>query len=58
VENATLEGMVQSRDELVIEIATETGLDQMGQDADEYDGEEDDSDDDDGGDTAVTSCDT
>jgi hypothetical protein len=32
-ENATLEGMVKSRDELLMEIIRETGLDRMGEDA-------------------------
>jgi hypothetical protein len=31
-EKATLEGMVESRDELLMEIARETGLDRMGED--------------------------
>jgi hypothetical protein len=50
-ENATLELMVQSCDELIKEIATETGLDRMGEDDDEDDNE--DEDDDDGGDVAA-----
>jgi hypothetical protein len=41
-ENATLKGMVQSYDELIMEIAAETGLDRMGED------NSDDEDDDDG----------
>jgi hypothetical protein len=32
-EKATLEGMVQSHDELIMKIASETGLDCMGEDA-------------------------
>jgi hypothetical protein len=43
-EKATLEGMVESRDELLMEIARETGLDRTGEDAkddeDADDGEE------------------
>jgi hypothetical protein len=31
-ENGTLEGMVESHNELVMEIARETGLDRMGED--------------------------
>jgi hypothetical protein len=31
-EKTTLEGMVESRDELLMEIARETGLDRMGED--------------------------
>jgi hypothetical protein len=34
-EKATLEGMVESCDELVMEIAKETGLDRMGEDAED-----------------------
>jgi hypothetical protein len=34
-EKATLEGMVESRDELLMEIAKETGLDRMGEDEEE-----------------------
>jgi hypothetical protein len=49
-EKATLEGMVESRDELLMEITRETGLDCMGEDEEE--GEEED-DDDDGGDDAA-----
>jgi hypothetical protein len=49
-EKATLEGMVESRDELLLEIARETGLDRMGEDAED---EEEDEDADDGGD-AIT----
>jgi hypothetical protein len=46
-EKATLEGMVKSRDELLMEIARETGLDHMGED------EDDEEDADDGGDAAA-----
>jgi hypothetical protein len=46
-EKATLEGMVESRDELLMEIARETGLDRMGED------EEEEEDADDGGDAAA-----
>jgi hypothetical protein len=49
-EKATLEGMVESRDELVMEIARETGLDHMGEDVED---EEEDEDADDGGDAAA-----
>jgi hypothetical protein len=34
-EKATLEGMVESRDELLLEIAWETGLDRMGEEEEE-----------------------
>jgi peptidoglycan hydrolase CwlO-like protein len=34
-ENATLEGMVESRDELLMEIARDTGLDRMSEDEEE-----------------------
>jgi hypothetical protein len=34
-EKATLEGMVESHDELLMEICRETGLDRMGEDEDE-----------------------
>jgi hypothetical protein len=44
-ENVTLESIVQSHDELILEIAIETGLDRMGEDEDEDDSEEDDDDD-------------
>jgi hypothetical protein len=47
-EKATLEGMVESRAELLMEIARETGLDRMGEDEEE---EEEDADD--GGDAAA-----
>jgi hypothetical protein len=40
-EKATLEGMVESRDELLMEIARETGLDRMGLDAEDEEEEED-----------------
>jgi hypothetical protein len=40
-EKATLEGMVESCDELIMEIARETGLDRMGQDAKNEDEDED-----------------
>jgi hypothetical protein len=49
-EKATLEGIVKSHDELLVEIARETGLHHMGEDEDD-EGEEEDADD--GGD-AVT----
>jgi hypothetical protein len=49
-EKATLEEMVESHDELLMEIARETGLDRMGEDEDEEEGEEDA---DDGGDAAA-----
>jgi hypothetical protein len=49
-EKATLEGMVESRDELLMEIAREAGLDRMGEDEDD---EEEDEDADDGGDAAT-----
>jgi hypothetical protein len=39
-EKATLEGMVESHDELLIEIARETGLDHMGEDEDDEEEEE------------------
>jgi hypothetical protein len=40
-EKATLEAMVESRDELLMEIAREMGLDRMGEDEDEEEEEED-----------------
>jgi hypothetical protein len=40
-EKATLEDMVESHDELLMEIARETGLDRMGEDEDEEEEEED-----------------
>jgi hypothetical protein len=49
-ENATLDGMVESRNELLMEIAREMGLDRMGEDEDEEKEEEDT---DDGGDAAA-----
>jgi hypothetical protein len=49
-EKATLEEMVESRDELVIEIIREMGLDRMGEDEDE---EEEDEDADDGWDATL-----
>jgi hypothetical protein len=49
-EKATLEEMVESHDELLMEIAREMGLDRMGEDEDEEDEEEDA---DDGGDVAA-----
>jgi hypothetical protein len=49
-ENATLEGKVESRDELLMEIARETGLDRSGEDAKD---EEDDEDANDRGDTTT-----
>jgi hypothetical protein len=52
-EKATLKGMVESRDELIMEIAKETGLDRMGEDAKD---EEKDEDADDGGDAAAPHC--
>jgi hypothetical protein len=49
-EKATLEGMVESHDELIMEIAKETGLDCMGEDAED---EVEDEDADDGGDATT-----
>jgi hypothetical protein len=49
-EKVTLEGMVKSHDELLMEIARETGLDRMGEDVED---EEEDEDADDGGDAAA-----
>jgi hypothetical protein len=46
-EKATLEGMVESRDELLMEITREMGLDRMGED------EDDEEDGDNGGDAAA-----
>jgi hypothetical protein len=40
-EKATLEGMVESHDELLMEIAREVGLDHMGEDEDDKEEEED-----------------
>jgi hypothetical protein len=48
-EKATLEGMVESHDELLMEIARETGLDRMGEDEDD----DEEGDVDDGGDAAA-----
>jgi hypothetical protein len=48
-DKATLEGMVESRDELLMEIARETGLDHMGEDEEE----EEEEDANDGGDAAA-----
>jgi hypothetical protein len=50
-EKATLEGMVESRDELIMEIAKEIGLDRMGENAKDED--EEDGDANDGGDAAA-----
>jgi hypothetical protein len=49
-EKATLEEMAESHDELLMDIARETGLDRMGEDEDE---EEEEEDDDDGGDATT-----
>jgi hypothetical protein len=49
-EKATIERMVESHDELIMEITKETGLDRMGEDAED---EEEDDDADDGGDAAA-----
>jgi hypothetical protein len=49
-EKAILEGMVESRDELIMEIAKETGLNRMGEDVED---EEEDEDADDGGDVVT-----
>jgi hypothetical protein len=49
-EKATLEGMVESHDELLMEIARETGLNCLGEDAED---EEEDEDADDGGDATA-----
>jgi hypothetical protein len=49
-EKATLVGMVETRNELIMEIAMETGLDHMGEDAED---EDEDEDDDDGGGTVA-----
>jgi hypothetical protein len=40
-EKDTLEGMVESHDELLMEITRETGLDRMGEDEDDEEEEED-----------------
>jgi hypothetical protein len=47
-ENTKIDGMVESREELIMEIAKEIGLDRMGEDVKAKDG-----DDDDGGDTTA-----
>jgi hypothetical protein len=53
-EKTTLEEMVESHDELLLEIARETGLDCMGEDEDEEEEEEEEEEDtDDGGDAAA-----
>jgi hypothetical protein len=52
-EKATLEEMVESRDELLMEIARETGLDCMGEDEEEEEEEEEEEDANDGGDAAA-----
>jgi peptidoglycan hydrolase CwlO-like protein len=49
-EKATLEGMVESRNELLMEISRETGQDHMGEDEDDEEKEEDA---DDGGDAVA-----
>jgi hypothetical protein len=49
-ENATMEGMADSRDELITEITKEIGLDRMGEDAED---DEEDEDGNDGGDAAA-----
>jgi hypothetical protein len=51
-EKATLEGMVESHDELLMEITRETRLDRMGEDAEDEE-EEEDEDADDGGDATT-----
>jgi hypothetical protein len=51
-EKATLEGMVESHDELLMEIIRETRLDRMGEDAEDEE-EEEDEDADDGGDATT-----
>jgi hypothetical protein len=43
-EKAILEGMVESRDELIMEIAKDTGLDRMGEDVEDDNEDEDDND--------------
>jgi hypothetical protein len=50
-EKATLEGMVESRDELLMEIARKTGLGRMGEDVED---EEEEEDADDGGDAVAS----
>jgi hypothetical protein len=49
-EKATLEGLVESRNELIMEIAKKIGLDRMGEDAEDEDEDEDGND---GGDAAA-----
>jgi hypothetical protein len=49
-EKASLEGMVESRDDHIMEIARETGLDRMGEDTED---EEEDEDADDEGDATA-----
>jgi hypothetical protein len=49
-ENVILEGIVESHDELLLEIARETGLDRLGEDAED---EEEDEDADDEGDVTT-----
>jgi hypothetical protein len=49
-EKATMEGMADSRDELITEITKEIGLDRMGEDAED---DEEDEDGNDGGDAAA-----
>jgi hypothetical protein len=51
-EKATLEGMVESHDELLMEITRETGLDHKGEDEDDEE-EEEEEDADDGGDATT-----
>jgi hypothetical protein len=51
-EKATLEGMVESHDELIMEITDEIGLNRMGEDANNEEDDEDE-DDDNGGDTTA-----
>jgi hypothetical protein len=52
-EMATLEGMVESRDELFMEIPDEIGLNRMGEDADEEEDDEEEDNDKNGGDAAT-----
>jgi hypothetical protein len=52
-EKAALEEMVEFRDELLMEIARETGLDRMGEDEEEEEEEEEEEDADNGGDAAA-----
>jgi hypothetical protein len=49
-EKATLEGLVESRNELIMEIVKKIGLDRMGEDAEDEDEDEDGND---GGDAAA-----